>query len=340
MIKYNKIIIALIIVFWVSIFSIRGFSQQNLLFYKGGVESIIYKGDTVILENTVLDDCKAINTAKCLKVAYSQLHSEFIKILYFPISYSMSNKCELNFSLPLLTKSMMDNSDNIYLKTGYGDTKLGFLFYYNIVNTTKTITRISITLPTGDEVASDNGLIIPMGNGGYSYSILQSCSKDFKFIPFRFFINAGAVYYTETKAASFQISNGYVFSSLFGVEFIFNSDLFFQCKINYIHIPDRQHKVYSSDWEDKNESLKGSDLISVVRYKILDDITLNLISMIPLYEKQDEDIPEPHRRKWKVFFNLEKKFVNKDKVATNFRKKSKGLYKTRKDRSRRLQKRD
>lgn len=288
-------------------------SLRSPLLYKGGADSQVYKSDTVVLENSALDEGLPVLPEDSIAAGLSFLYSGGTSFFYIPVSYSIMDYLEFNCSIPYVSKTMTDAYNNMYSKSGYGDLKLGLKFYYRFKDVCDSISGVKIILPTGDPDASDRYTVIPMGYGSPAVSLLQTFSRNLQDLKIRFFLNLGAVYYFKSEreigSTSYEIESTHCLSTMAGIEYKYTEKLFFQLKANFIYIPESRYTSDNSDETfDLNDSIKSSDLIPGVRYGFRDDITGYLLLLIPVYEYQDDDIRDTEHRQWKFFVSLTKKF--------------------------------
>ena len=77
------------------------------LLSQGGVDTHVYKSDTLMLEATAFEDGDNTITGRSFNVGLSMLHSPYLSILYVPISYGLNDHFSLLMSLPFLTKTIV-----------------------------------------------------------------------------------------------------------------------------------------------------------------------------------------------------------------------------------------
>jgi len=149
------------------------------LLSQGGVDTHVYKSDTVLLEATAFEDGDNTMTGRSFNVGLSMLHSPYLSILYVPISYGLNDNFSILMSLPFLTKTIV-YQDTHHVKSGYGDTMLGVNFSTGLFDVLTTSTTARITLPTGNVNSQDLNYDIPMGYGAYTLSLQEilSCSDN------------------------------------------------------------------------------------------------------------------------------------------------------------------
>ncbi len=286
---------------------------QSPLVYAGGVESHIYKSDTIILENTVLEDGTPLSQSRRFAAGMSFLYGQYISYFYIPLRYSLSENFEINFSLPYMNKTV-----STYEKRGYGDIKLGASASFRLPGLLDSVSALNFTLPTGDEVAQDRGFIIPMGYGGHTISAREAISLKMSDLPLRLFFAVSGVYYARStldvdSSSRYIIDDSYSYAAVIGAT-CYLANFQFQCKVNYLHFPGRKYKYDNSNtgietsWNDLNDSLSTSDLIPGIKYGFPDNIEGSVLAIIPVYEKPDSAISRSGQRGWKIFLNIEKEF--------------------------------
>jgi hypothetical protein len=266
-----------------------------------------------MLENTVLEDGTPLQPARSFNAGVSLFYGELISFFYIPVGYSLSDNFEIHFSLPYTTKTISN-----YEKSGYGDIKLGSTAYFKLFGMLESKTSLNFTLPTGDEVAQDRGLIIPLGYGSHTISLGETLSKKLDTIPLRIFFSMAGVYYAKStldvdSSSRYIIDKSYSTAALLGAAY-YLGNFNLQCKINYVYFPGRRYKYDNTNtgiqtsWTDLDDSLQTSDLIPGVKYRFPDYIEGSVLAIIPVYEKTDGNIPEPEKREWKMFLSIAKTF--------------------------------
>lgn len=317
--KYLKIAHLLCSIFIIIMMTQSVSAQENPLMYKGGADSLIYNTDTVMMENTILDDGSKIPQAKHLSTGLSQFYGKYIKITNLAVGYSITDFFQINFSIPFVIKNMTDDSGYSHRKSCFGDIKLGLALFYNVLSIDST-TQVKATFPTGDQVAQDKGFIMPMGYGGFTFSFLQSFSKSFNSISLRLFLNAGGVYYGKSTSdidtiSKYIIKSCFAFTSLLGIEYEIINGLYIQTKINYIRLPERKYKMEISGsteaaaWINREDRFSSSDAIFSLHYKFPLEITGTVMGIFPIYEYQDSDNTVRYHRKWKLYAGITKVFT-------------------------------
>ena len=295
---------------------------------EGGTENVLYKNDTIMLENTVLDNAITPVEPELAKkeekeeteavprpgsvfgigldVGFAAFFSNYLKMYYIPISYMFLEKFTASVNIPYISRTIK-NLGTEYSASGIGDMRVGISYSWIIPMILAGITNFKVSLPTGDENASDSGFSVPLGTGGYSFSLMQAVSKMID--PVRLFGNIGIVYFLESsyKTGGIKITEekGTVFSFMFGAEYWLIAQLAFLLKTNYVYITEGQFKYSGVGWSDLNDALQTSDLIGGLRYKILADILYaNLLFVLPIYTKHDSGAVNPQDRKWGINFAL------------------------------------
>ena len=301
----------------------QGFSQtlESPLSYDGGADAHYMKNDTVCLENTVLDDGWKNENIQTISVGFSMLYSPYTSLFYIPFEYSPVHWFTVDITLPFLYKLLI-NSSSEREKLGFGDIKVGMSFSFTPLDLFVTTTSIKFTFPTGDAAARDRDLMVPMGYGSFTLSALQSFSTmhfGVKKFGIRFFVNLGAVCYMKTQlepdnTVRYYIDYSYSISTLGGFEMRIIEKFYILGKLSYLYLPERRYKeeIYAtytiSRWYDLNDSMHALNIIPAIRYDFLPDFTGTLMTVIPLFEEQDDDVYNHHKRSWGIFIGLEKRF--------------------------------
>jgi len=316
MYKMKKILVILILI---NCTQVLPQTLDSPLSYDGGADSLLYKSDTVFLENSIIDDVSPISNAEIITTGLYQFHSPYLKYFFIPVRYSLTDNFEIDLTLPLISKVLVAGNLD-YSKLGYGDIKLGigscFSFFDKIFY---VITRFKTTLPTGDCDARDGNIIVPLGYGSFSYSFLQSFSLDVPDTWLRIFLNTGTVYYSKadrnaTGTTKFHLDHGYSVSTLIGIELNYFKKISLQLKGNFVYLSGRQYKYEDSasstatDWTDLNDKLMTMDITGGIKYSFPADIKGMLMLIFPLFTKHDASITTTVERRWKIFISLEKKF--------------------------------
>lgn len=334
----KKTNISYLILAVIIILSQKAYSQMaSPLSYDGGADSHIFKNDTVILENTVLDDGWKNENVNTIAVGFTMMYSPYLTMFYIPFKYSPVHWCILDVTLPFMYKLLINNSSERE-KLGFGDLKLGLAFSFTPLNLFVTTTRVNITFPTGDSCARDRDLIIPMGYGTFTISFLESLSTmhfGIQKFGIRFFVNLGIVCYMKSQrepdnTIRYIIDYSYSISTLFGFEMKIIEKFYILGKLGYIYYPERRYKyeTYSppvtSSWIDLNDSIHALNVIPAIRYDFLPDFSGSLMTVIPVYEEQDPDISKSYARNWGIILSLEKRFgVKKSRNSKNIKVKVK-----------------
>ncbi|MCP4134619.1 MAG: hypothetical protein GY754_26835 [bacterium] len=301
------------------------FSQMvSPLTYQGGPETHLYRYSTVMIENTILDEGGGIEPAGSLTLGLSQLHSQFVKIFYVPVRYSITDNIECSLSLPFISNSLM-YQDRFYTKTGLGDLKLGLSWFIEPTSGLSFTTGAKVTIPTGNSSSKSKDFVVATGHGSYTASVLQSAALSLGGNPpaFKIFMNGGIVYYGKTDRdhdtlARYNIDASFLFSAMAGVEYAVFDRLFVQAKASFTVNPEGSYQSITrtsdtgvwttSAWTDMNDALTTLDVIGVARYTILKRTNFRMMFIYPVYEWQDDDLAKEQKRRWKLFFNLERSF--------------------------------
>ncbi len=276
---------------------------------EGGTEEVLYKSDTITLENTVTDDAQfTAPTPERINVGggLSMFYSKNLQIYYLPITYTFMQMFMVSTSIPYINRKL-ESSGNSYSAKGLGDVKVGFSYFNTFGETLNSISNLKISLPTGDADASDGNFSVPLGNGGYSFSLMQSLSNQFELL--RLFGNIGLVYYLQSKYSvgiySYKEDRGWVANMMLGVEYFLLQNLALIGKLNYVYVAEGKLKFNGYPWADSNDHLQTSDIIPGCKYIILKDIlSVYLSFLIPIYTKHDPDATGAKKRKWGVNFGI------------------------------------
>ncbi len=284
----------------------------------GGVDTHVYKCDTVMFEATAMEDGTGSLDARTFSAGLSMLHSPYLSILYVPLKYGLTDNFQISFSLPYLTKTLVYN-DTHYIRSGYGDTMFGFTGTFEPFSFVSSTTA-RITLPTGNVNTQDSGFAIPMGYGGYTASLQQSISTDefdAGFISVRLFISAIGIYYfaseqTPDATTKFNYDKTYAWSVLGGAEFGLTENLALEVKANYIDVKERQYKstLTPGQWIDANDSVKQINILPFVKYQFLDEISGQAGIIYPIKSIQDKDLAKTYDGEWKIALGIEKRFTD------------------------------
>jgi hypothetical protein len=175
--------------------------SQSPLLSEGGVDTHLYKCDTVMFESTAMEDGAGTLESREFSAGISMLHSPYLSIFYIPLKYGLNDNFNISFSLPYLTKTLVYN-DTHYIKSGYGDTMLGFTGAFEPSSYFMTLTTARLTLPTGNVNAQDFDYYIPMGYGGYTASLQETISIgsfDMSLFTTRLFISGIGIYYFQSE---------------------------------------------------------------------------------------------------------------------------------------------
>ncbi|HOP62747.1 MAG TPA: hypothetical protein PK358_04905 [Spirochaetota bacterium] len=316
-----KIIICLICSIIISQQFIYSQTYPSPLSSEGGVDTHLYKCDTVMFEATALEDGSCKIEERTFYAGLSMLHSPYLSIFYIPLKYDLNNYFRIIFSLPYLTKTLVYN-DTHYIKSGYGDTMLGFTGSFSPFNAFTSSTTARMTLPTGNVNAQDFDYYIPMGYGGYITSIQESISTgnfNIGFTNMRLFMSGIYIYYfTSTQKADtsekFTFDRTYSWSVMGGVELVLTTNLNIQFKTNYIFIPERKYKSSSSqgEWTEADDSIRQINVLPFIKYRFLDDITGQAGLIYPVKTTQDSEVSHSYEPEWKIAWGVEKKFCDRN----------------------------
>ncbi len=318
--RVSKISVLIILLFgaistaWVSS-GIAGYlsGQDSLttsdLTAKGGPEKVLYKSDTIVLENTVTDEAQFVPPVEEKINAgggFSMFYSKNLQIYYLPITYTFMQMFMVSASIPYISRKL-ESSGSTYSAKGLGDVKLGFSYFKTFGETLNAVSNLKISLPTGDADASDGSFSVPLGNGGYSFSLLQSLSNQFELL--RLFGNIGFVYYLQSKYSvgsySYKEDRGWVANMMVGVEYFLLQNLALIGKLNYVYVAEGKIKFNSYPWADADDHLQTSDIIPGCKYIILKEIlSVYLSFLIPIYTKHDPDVSGAKKRGWGVNFGI------------------------------------
>lgn len=312
--------------------SINSAHTQSPLLPEGGIDTHLYKCDTVIFESTAMEDGSGTLESREFSVGLSMLHSPYLSILYFPLKYGLNDNFNISFSLPYLTKTLVYN-DTHYIKSGYGDTMLGFTGAFEPSSYFTTITTARLTLPTGNVNAQDFEYYIPMGYGGYTASLQETISTDkFDTGPFtiRLFISGTGIYYFESEqkidlAEKNTYDSTYAWAVMGGIEFSISENLDLQIKANYININERKYEnnVNPNVKVDADDSAKQINVLPFIKYRFLDDTTGQAGIIYPAKTIQDSDLAQTYDAKWKFAFGIEKRFSDSDSKSSEVSDKEK-----------------
>jgi len=296
-----------------------GFPQTytSPLVSEGGVDTHLYKCDTVMFDATALEDGSSTVEARTFYAGLSMLHSPYLSIFYIPLKYDLNNYFRIMFSLPYLTKTLVYDNTH-YIKSGYGDTMMGVMFSVSPFDAFTSSTTVRMTFPTGNVNAQDFNYYIPMGYGGYTASIQESISTndfDAGFADIRLFASGIYIYYFTSSQQIDQVEKNtfdksYAWSVMGGIEFGLTENLALQCKMNYIVMPERKYEssVTPGEWIDANDSIKQINILPFIKYQFLDDISGQAGLIYSVKTTQDTDISTTYDPKWKIAWSIEKKF--------------------------------
>ncbi len=303
-------------------------SYSSPLSSRGGVDTHTYKTDTVIFESTALDDASPTLSEGASSVGLSMFHSPYMSLFYIPLKYGLNDYLQISFSLPFVTKTLVNNN-NHYIKSGYGDTMIGLTVFFDHLKTISSGTTIRVTLPTGDVNAQDTGILIPMGYGNYTASLQQSISFDelqVNFFKIRFFLNGLGVYYFDSSVdinttTKYNYDKTYMWSAMAGADFIFIENLDVELKVNYIDIKERRYKTQpaagANGWTKANDSVKQINVLPFIKYSFYNDITAQLGIIYPVKTIQDKTLTKTYESQWKIAMGIEKRFNGSSSAEEN-----------------------
>ncbi len=296
------------------------------LSFEGGADAHLYKSDTVMIENTILDSGWKTRDPDTVATGFYMMYSPYLSVVYLPFFYAPVSWFEADVTLPFMYKLQI-NSSSEREKTGFGDIKLGLNFCLMPLDKAIINFRVKLTFPTGDACARDRDLMIPMGYGTFTLSGLWSLSS-FHFgnkkFGIRFYGNFGVVGYFDARLDSdgtyrHNIDYSYAISTLGGLEMKIINRFYILGKVSYAYLSERRYKTEdtttntTSNWRDLDDSLHTLDIIAGLKFDFIPDLSGTVMTVIPIYEEQDSDIDYPKQRRWKIFLGLEKTFGLKGK---------------------------
>lgn len=298
-----------------------GTPGKSLQDSEGGSETILYKSDTVVMENTVTEEGEVIEPPKPelinMAAGLSAYYSNNVQIYYLPLSYVVTERIAVNASVPYISRDLEAGGET-YSASGLGDIKIGGAYFTLLgdeltgispaLENLRGVTYLNITAPTGDAEAEDKGVAIPLGNGGFSVNVKQTLTK--KIEPVRVFGNIGLIYYlpAEYKPAGGSVKiteeKGMVFSILVGCEYLVMENLYATGKINFVMIGEGRYK-WSGTWYDSNDAMQTSDLIVGGKYVIMPGVLSAYVAIvIPVYTGHDPDAADPRDRSFGANFGV------------------------------------
>ncbi|PKL41268.1 MAG: hypothetical protein CVV44_01135 [Spirochaetae bacterium HGW-Spirochaetae-1] len=301
--------------------SARAQYLQSPLSYEGGSDARIYSSDTIMLENTIIDDASGIQPMGGLNIDTTYMYSPYFMILFLGMEYSLADFCQIGFTLPYIFRTLTYSGSD-YHKRGYGDTMMDVSFFFNIMKILDSTTSIKMTFPTGDPMAQDGSYVVPTGYGAFTYSLLESVSyklpDSVTRLPFRFFANFGFTYYSEAVIESSSttrliIEDGISFSFLLGAEYTIFDYLKAQLKFNLLHMPGSNYKISttgigSTDWIERNDKITASDMILAIKFNIREYVSGYISFVLPMMEVKEDAVPDDLKRKWKILMGFNKTF--------------------------------
>jgi len=271
---------------------------------EGGAETMLYKNDTIVMENTITDNAEISivpETALGIGLQPSAFYSKNLQIYYLPLAYTFNEIYSLSLSIPYVYRKIKFGGKS-YSSNGVGDTRLGFAYLLKIDENLSGVTNFKITVPTGDEEAEDTGVYVPLGNGGYSFSVMQSFSQMLEQYRIRVLGNVGLVYFFKSEYkkgnTEYDEEKGSVCSAMLGAEYGLNEMTAFVLKSNFVMVFEGRRKASGGTWSDSNDSLMASDIIGGLRFKIIKNIIdAYILVILPVYTKYDSDISDTESRK-------------------------------------------
>ncbi len=283
----------------------------------GGVDTHVYKSDSVLFDAVILDDGSGVLSPRTITSGMSMLHSPYLSMFYIPLKYDFSNRFQIFMTLPYLTKTLVFDN-NHYVKSGYGDTMFGITRSFEKIFFFSSKTTARITIPTGNVNAQDFDYFIPMGYGGYTTSLQESLSFNeinAKYTTIRMFIGAIFVYYFTSSqqidsTSKYTFDNNYSLSLMAGAEFHVTENCDLQFKINYIDIKGRKYKTESSGWNSAHDSVKQLNLMPFVKYRLMDEVSGKFGIIYPVKTFQDSNLAYTYDPKWKMVMGIEKRFTD------------------------------
>ncbi|GEM_PF-1919476 len=310
---------AICFIFFLLISAQTGFSQTytSPLTSDGGVDTHLYKSDTILFETSVLEDGSFKVHDRTLDAGLSMLHSAYLSMLYVPLRCSISDNFQILFSLPYLTKTLV--SDEIHhAKNGYGDLMTGLTCQLRPFNILSLATTARIAFPTGNANARDENCYIPMGYGGYTSSIQETISTksfDTGIITIRLFISGAYIYYFKSKHETDETSKltfdkNYAWTAMGGIELGITDNLAIQIKGNYINLEEMRYKYDESisKWEEADDSIKQVNILPFIKYRFPDDISGQAGAIYSVKTVQDSDLAVSYDPHWKLVLGIQKRF--------------------------------
>lgn len=311
------IISGIFIMFFIILLNIHSAVAQSPLLSEGGVDTHLYKCDTVIFEATALEDGTGTLPGRVFSAGLSMLHSPYLSIFYIPLKYGLNDNFNISFSLPFLTKTLVYNNTH-YVKSGYGDTMLGFTGYFQPFDSISSTSALRITFPTGNTNAQDFDYYIPLGYGGYTSSFQETVSIgsfDTGPVSLRLFISGIGIYYFKSNQKIDSVEKNtydpsYSWGVLAGLDFGITENLDFQIKGNYINVKERKYvnNTVPGVKNNANDSVKQINILPFIKYRFLDDITGEAGIIYPVKTTQDSSLATTYDPKWKLIFAIEKRF--------------------------------
>ncbi len=322
--KSNILTAAVILILFVSQ---AAFSQSSPLSLKGGVDTSLYKSDTVIMSATAIDDDSNYLNGGELAMGLTMFHSPSLSTVYIPFEYALTDNFYLLFSIPDQTKTSVYNNDHNTIM-GFGDIMLGVTGALGPYRYFSSSTTARVTLPTGNVNAQMNGSYIPMGNGGYTASAQESFSIGAfgtDLISFRLFFSGLGVYYFKSSmdidaVTEYNYDKNYLWSAMGGIDISLAKRFDIECKANYINLKERRYKIKTTtaaagSWIDGNDSIKQINVVPFLRYRFFDDMTGQVGVIYPVKTTQDKDIKPAYDPGWKIVMGIEKRFSDDSRAG-------------------------
>jgi len=287
---------------------------------KGGVDTHVYKSDTVLIDATAMDNDSNYPDAGNLILGLVMFHSPYLSSIYVPVKYGLTDNFHISFSIPDQTKTCVYNNNHNIIN-GFGDIMLGLTGSVQPFRYFSSSTTARGTLPTGNVNAQENSCFIPMGYGGYTASLQQSISFgtfDAGFISIRLFLRGIGIYYFKSTTeidttTKYNYDKTYMWAAIGGIDLGLTKKLNIELKADYINIKERRYKIEtvpatSGDWIDADDSVKQINILPFVRYRFFDDLSGQAGIIYPFKTTQDSDITQEYDAQWKVVMGIEKRF--------------------------------
>ncbi|MGB4268192.1 MAG: hypothetical protein WBK20_03315 [Spirochaetota bacterium] len=283
---------------------------------EGAAEVTMYKADTVVIDSIINNDVVLMphdlqELGKTTSVGIATHYSDYTKIYSLPVSYTFWSKLKLEVTVPYVYREIKNTwSQTTSKANGLGDIKTGATYLYSFSKYLESITSIAVTFPTGDaekrvvDESSFTSTLIPLGNGSRSYSISQSFSYTIPDSSLRLYGSVLGVVYENATINSSELDRGNVYGGLAGLEYSWESIKGF-VKINYIDVKESKIQLSgTTSWSEINDSVKASDVIVGVLYRVYSIIALKASLSIPVYTQYDKDLTDTPDRKWYINFSI------------------------------------